>query len=115
MVQKMIQVDFTKQNINEHSPRCPVIHNYPYRTLIIGASGLGKTNSFFNLKCKQPEFDKIYLYAKDPHEAKYRFLINRRKSTGFLMILKLLLNTQMIWMIFMKTLQNRTQMKKVKY
>ena len=111
----MIKFDVTKQNINKHSPRCPVIYNYPYRILIIGASGSGKTNSFFNLKSKQPEFDKIYLYAEHPHEAKYRFLINRRKSTGFLMILKLLLNTQMMLMIFMKTLQNRTQMKKVKY
>ena len=26
--------------------------------------------------------DKIYLYAKDPHEAKYQFLINKRESTG---------------------------------
>ena len=25
---------------------------------------------------------KIYLYAKDPYEAKYQFLINNRKSTG---------------------------------
>ena len=79
----MIKFDVTKQNINKHSPRCPVIYNYPYRILIIGASGSGKTNSFFNLKSKQPEFDKIYLYAEHPHEAKYRFLINRRKSTGF--------------------------------
>ena len=28
------------------------------------------------------------------------------------MILKLLLNTQMIWMIFIKTLKNTTQIKK---
>ena len=25
---------------------------------------------------------KIYWYAKDPHEAKYLFLINKRKSAG---------------------------------
>ena len=24
----------------------------------------------------------MYLYAKDPHEAKYKFLINKRESTG---------------------------------
>ena len=30
----------------------------------------------------QPDIDKIYLYAKDPYEAKYQFLINKRKSTG---------------------------------
>ena len=27
--------------------------------------------------------DKIYLYAKDPHEAKYQLLITKRESTGF--------------------------------
>ena len=28
------------------------------------------------------EFDKIYLYAKDPYEAKYQYLINKRESVG---------------------------------
>ena len=27
------------------------------------------------------DIDKIYLYAKDPYEAKYQFLINKREST----------------------------------
>ena len=31
---------------------------------------------------KQPDIDEIYLYAKDPYEAKYQFLINKRESTG---------------------------------
>ena len=35
-----------------------------------------------NLINNQPDIDKIYLYAKDPYEAKYQFLINKRKSTG---------------------------------
>ena len=26
--------------------------------------------------------DKIYLYAKDPYEAKYQYLINKRESVG---------------------------------
>ena len=30
----------------------------------------------------QPCIDKIYLYTKDPFEAKYRLLINKRESTG---------------------------------
>ena len=30
----------------------------------------------------QPGIDKIYLYAKDPYEDKYRFLINIRESVG---------------------------------
>ena len=31
---------------------------------------------------KQPDIDEIYLYAKDPYEAKYQFLINKRESAG---------------------------------
>ena len=31
---------------------------------------------------KQPDIDEIYLYTKDPYEAKYQFLINKRESTG---------------------------------
>ena len=35
-----------------------------------------------NLINNQPDIDKIYLYAKDPYEAKYQFLINKREGTG---------------------------------
>ena len=35
-----------------------------------------------NLINNQPDKDKIYLYAKYPHEAKYQFLVNKRESTG---------------------------------
>ena len=35
-----------------------------------------------NLINNQPDIDKIYLYAKDPHEAIYQFLINKRESRG---------------------------------
>ena len=35
-----------------------------------------------NLINNQPDTDKIFLYAKDPYEAKYQFLINKRESTG---------------------------------
>ena len=44
-------------------------------------SGSGKTNALLNLIDNQPDIDKIYLYAKDPHEAKYQYLINIREST----------------------------------
>ena len=30
----------------------------------------------------QPDIDKTYLYAKDPYEAKYQYLINKRESVG---------------------------------
>ena len=28
------------------------------------------------------DIDKIYLFAKDPYEAKYQYLINKRESVG---------------------------------
>ena len=49
---------------------------------MIGGSGSGKTNSLFNLINQQPDIDKIYLYAKDPYEAKYQFLIKKRNDVG---------------------------------
>ena len=50
--------------------------------MIIGGSGSGKTNALLNLINHEPDIDKIYLYAKDPYEAKYQLLINKRESTG---------------------------------
>ena len=35
-----------------------------------------------NLIEDQPDIDKIYLFAKDPYEAKYQYLINKRESVG---------------------------------
>ena len=70
-----------KENIEEHNPNWPKIPDHPYRILIIRGSGSGKTNSLFNLISQQPDIDKIYLYVKDPCEAKYQFLINKREST----------------------------------
>ena len=91
---------------------------HPYRISKIGGSGSGKTNSLFDhLISQEPDIDNIYLDAKDPYEAKYHFLINRLKvqALNILMILKLLLTTQMIWMIFIKTLKNTAPIKNVKY
>ena len=73
--------DVIKENIKEHNPNWAQISDHPYGALIIGGSGSGKTNSLFNLINQQPDIDKIYLYAKDPYEAKYQFLINKREST----------------------------------
>ena len=62
-----------QKNIKEHDPNWPQIPDHPYRMLIIGGSGSVKTNSLFGLINKQPDIDKIYLYAKDPYEAKLIF------------------------------------------
>ena len=58
------------------------LNNQNIRILIIGGSGSWETDSLFNLINQQPDIDKIYLYAKDPYEAKYQLLINKRESTG---------------------------------
>ena len=49
------------------------ILDHPYTTLIHKGSGSGKTNALLNLINNQPDIDKIYLYAKDPYEAKYQY------------------------------------------
>ena len=41
-----------------------------------------KTNILLNLIGNQPDIDKTYLYAKDPYEAKYQYLINKREGVG---------------------------------
>ena len=38
---------------------------HPFRTLIKGDSGSGKTNALLSLIDNQLDIDKIYLYAKD--------------------------------------------------
>ena len=50
--------------------------------LIIGPSGSGKTNTSLHLINNLHPIDKIYLYAKDLHELKYEYLINKREQTG---------------------------------
>ena len=66
----------------QHNSNWPYIPDHPYRILIIGGSGSGKTNALLNLIENQPDIDKIYLYAKDPYEAKYQYLINKREGVG---------------------------------
>ena len=59
-----------------HNPNWPYIPDHPYRILIIGDSGSGKTNSIELNKNQQPDIDKNYLYVKDMFESKYQLLIN---------------------------------------
>ena len=57
-------------------------NNWPFEMLIIGPSGFGKTNTLLHLINNLHFIDKIYLYAKDIHEPKYKYLINRREQAG---------------------------------
>ena len=57
----MINLDNIVNNNNEkHNEKWPYIPDHPYRILIIGGSGSGKTNAH-----------KIYLYARHLSESKY--------------------------------------------
>ena len=74
--------DYVNENKTKHSQKWPYIPDHPYRILTTGGSGSGTTNALLNLVNNQPYIDKIYLYAKDPYEAKHQFLISKRESTG---------------------------------
>ena len=74
--------DYVHENKTEHNKNCPYISDHPCIILIIGGSGSGKTNLVLNLIESQPDIHKIYLYAKDPYEAKYQYLINKREGVG---------------------------------
>ena len=79
----MINFDSLKnENNKEYNEKWPFIPSHPYRILIIGGSGSGKTNALLNLIKEQDDIDKIYLYAKDLSEPKYEFLIKKRENAG---------------------------------
>ena len=77
----MINLDsITNENNKEHNEKWPFIPDHPYRILIIGGSGSGKTNALLNLIKEQDDIDKIYLYAKDLNEPKHEFFIRKRED-----------------------------------
>ena len=57
-------------------------NNWPFRMLIVGPSGSGKTNTLLHLINNLHPINKIYLYAKDIHEPKYEYSINKREQAG---------------------------------
>ena len=79
----MINLDsITNENNKKHNEKWPYIPDHPYRILIIGGSGSGKTNALLNLINEQEDIDKMYLYAKDLSELKYEFLIENHRNAG---------------------------------
>ena len=74
--------DCVDENKTIHNKNWSYIPDHPYRILIIGGSGSGKTNLLLNLIEKQPDIDKIHLYAKDPYEAKYQYLSHKGEGVG---------------------------------
>ena len=77
----MINLDsITDENNKKHNEKWPYIPDHPFKILIIGGSGPGKTNTLLNLINEQIDRDKIYLYAKDLNEPKYKVLIKQLKD-----------------------------------
>ena len=72
--------DYTNENKGKYNLNWPYVTDHPYRVLIIGGSGSGKRNALFNLINNQPDIDTMYLYAKDPYEAKYQFLFKKQRK-----------------------------------
>ena len=82
----MLNLDNIVSNKNENKDtigsRSSERNNWPFRMLIIGPSGSGKSNTLFHLISNLHPIDKIYFYAKDLHEPKYEYLINKREQAG---------------------------------
>ena len=73
--------DITNENNEKHNLKWPYIPDHPYRMLIIGGSGSGKTYALLNLLKEHDSdnlIDKIYLYAKDLNNPKYLCAYKRK-------------------------------------
>ena len=55
--------DYTNENKMKDNLKWPYIPDHPYRILIVGGSGSGKTSALLNLIKNQLDIDKIYLFA----------------------------------------------------
>ena len=105
------------ENKTQDNSKRPYIADHSHRILIIAGSGSGKTNALLNLIHEQPDIDKIYLYAKDPYEAKYQFLINKRENVGLKCFndSKAFIEYSNVCKMFIKILMNTLWIKKIKY
>ena len=65
--------DYANENKTKDNPDWPYIPDHPYRILIIGGSGSGKTNALLNLINKQPILIKYISLLKFRMEMNINF------------------------------------------
>ena len=113
----MINLDsITNENNKEHNEKWPYIPDHPYRILIIGGSGWGKTNTLLNLMKEQDDIYKIYWYAKDLNPS-MNFWSKSAKmlEQNILKIQMHLWSVQIEWMTFISILMTTSQAEKEKF
>ena len=75
----MFKLDYiTNKDIKKYNSNLPKIPEYGI--LIVGGSRFGQTNALPNLTNSEPDMDKVYLFVKDSADAKYQFLIKKKKK-----------------------------------
>ena len=101
----MINLDsITNEKNKKHNQILPYIPDHPYRILIIGDSGSGKTKALINLINEQKDINKIYLNVKDLSEPNYEYLIKKPEDGGIKHVnnSNAFMSVQILWMIFTK-------------
>ena len=78
----MINFDnYTDENKAKHNSKWSYVPDHPYRILIIGGPGSGKTSALLNLINNQSDVDKIYS-CKRSIWSKCQYSINKRNKEG---------------------------------
>ena len=85
--------DVMKENIKKHNPDWPQISNHPYKMLITGGSGSGKTNALLNLIKKQDAdnyrvIENIVFYILKIQMKQNIYINKAEQSKGFYWIFK---------------------------
>ena len=74
----MINLDsIINENNKKHNQKWPYLPDHPYRILIIGGSGSGKTNALINLINEPNDINNL-----DLSKLKYKYLIKKREDVG---------------------------------
>ena len=72
---------YTNENKTEHNLKWPCITDHPsIQNINNRRFWIRKKIRLLNLINNQLDIDKMYLYAKDPFEAKDQYLINKREK-----------------------------------